>query len=48
MYNTPGGELYELKRAFKAASIFDPRVLKSSTKSFAEILCDDLKRFGFK
>jgi hypothetical protein len=34
--------------AVNAASIFDPRVLKSRTRSSALILCDDLKSFGFK
>ena len=48
LYNSQGGELFQLRKAFDAASIFNPRVLKSISLFRAKILCDDLKKFGFK
>jgi hypothetical protein len=48
LYNTEGGELFELKKSSNAASIFDPRILKGTALPVAMILCDGLKKFGFK
>jgi hypothetical protein len=48
MYNEAGGELYDLKLAYTAASVFDPRVLKSITIERAKVLVDGLKGFEFR
>jgi hypothetical protein len=47
LYNTIGGELYEVKRAYHAGSVFDPLKLKSMSVDTIELLIDDLVCFGF-
>jgi hypothetical protein len=47
LYSTFGGELYEVKRAYHAGSVFDPLKLKSMSVETIELLIDDLVCFGF-
>ena len=47
LYNTPGGEMCDLKAAFRGASVFDCLKLKQMSKETAELLIDDLAKFEF-
>lgn len=47
LYNTPGGELYSLKRAYQGASVFNPLKLKVLDPASARLLIDLLAEFGF-
>ena len=46
-FNMVDGNMYDLKRAFRAAKVFDPFVLKGMARAQAELLIDDLSLFGF-
>ena len=47
LYRTPGGQMYPLRQALRAAIVFDPLKLKVMSRLTAELLVDDLKHFGF-
>jgi hypothetical protein len=47
LYNDPSGEMYQIKEAFRAATVFNALVLAELTLPTAELLVDDLKHFGF-
>jgi subtilisin family serine protease len=46
-YNTLGGELYALKRAYQGAGVFNPKKLRELPVASLEILIDLLANFGF-
>ena len=46
-YNTPGGELHDLKRAFQGSGAFAPRALAEMDPAAPEALIDLLALFGF-
>ena len=46
-YITPGGELHDLKRAFKGAGVFAPKALAEMDPAALEALIDLLALFGF-
>ena len=46
-YSTPGGELYDLKRAFQGAGVFAPKALAEMGAAALEALIDLLALFGF-
>ena len=48
LYNDPSGEMYQIKEAFRAATVFNALVLAELSLPTAELLVDDLKYFGFK
>jgi cation transport regulator ChaC len=47
MYNVAGGELYDLKLAYVAASVLNPRLLKTITIERAKVMVGGLG-FGFR
>jgi len=46
-YNTPGGELYDPKRAFHGAGVFAPKAPAEMDPAALEALIDLLALFGF-